>query len=151
MDGRTNGKDEQIHKEMNTELPVDARNRDGHFPISSLSVYEIEAQPPGAHKEVTPQSICKQLLVKSPAREITFREENMVTHLLRWAFQVLSPIKPQPGSIVCPQEFCKSVLTKLQVNTMSSAFIKICCKNHFCISCKIVVGEIVHFVIQGHK
>lgn len=76
MDGWMNKqkKNEQINKEINTECLLDARNRDRHFYIIYLSTYDLEEQHLDAHKEVTPQVICKQLLVKNQKNSIQGRE-----------------------------------------------------------------------------
>lgn len=95
--------------------------------------YDLEKQQPCAHKEVTPQIICKQLLVKSQAREILLREENMRNGDTSSPLGILSSIPYQLNSeSMSPQEPWGAVFTNLQFNAMPSASVEICCENHFC-------------------
>lgn len=64
---------EKMNEEMNRG-PTRCQELGGHFYINYLSAYNVEKQHAGAHKEVTPQIICKHLLIKSPARGAAFRK-----------------------------------------------------------------------------
>lgn len=102
-----------------------------HFWISSVSAYDLEKQQPRAPKEVRPQMICKQLLVKSQAREILLREETMRNGDTSTPLGILSSIAYQLNSeSMSPQQPCGAVFTDLQFNALPSAFVEICCKNH---------------------
>lgn len=82
-----------------------------------LSAYNVEKQHAGAHKEVTPQIICKHLLIKSPARGAAFRKRiwGMATYLSHRAVQVLPQIKGNPDH--SSLEALWAVLSDLQFNT----------------------------------
>lgn len=132
-------------------MPTQCLEQRWHFCISDVSAYDLEKQQPHAHKEVTPHLICKQLLVKSQAREILLREENKRNGDTSTPRGILSSIPYQLNSeSMSPQEPRGAVFTNLQFNCMPSAFVEICWENHFCHCRTIMVKRIVHYIIHGH-